>query len=378
MQPHYRLFTCNGTAQLVSLSVAATVDKSFLSGTHDLLAIHNLQCPLEQRAEFSSVIKRCAARLGNWSAILDLTEFDKAHTSEICQLIGQQIPHVDTLFLNYVQCPSTIDFRGLYPNAETVSYGDGLGLHFSSQYFQPTPPRTLSTIYKKLILRKVMNRTQPVGFDRLCLLFPGIFDEPAPPHELMHADDFHSRFDQLLDEFSEQIVFRLNRLGCFAEMSEEIVFMLTTNFSESKKMTLDDELAAIRQYLSQLKIASTSTIIIKPHPRDSRTKLQQVASMLRQIYQNVQVFDDPLLFYLPFESIIAHFSATDKQRLRCVCFSSACLGLQHIMKVKCHIGFGPELIKRHFDKRWITHRLQHESDLQQAMTGSRDATAASH
>jgi hypothetical protein len=50
-----------------------------------------------------------------------------------------------------------------------------------------------------------------------------------------------------------------------------------------------------------------------------------------------------------------------------VCFSSACLSLEHLYDVRCLLGFGEDRVRRSFLPHQVPSRIRHERELARAM-----------
>jgi hypothetical protein len=129
-------------------------------------------------------------------------------------------------------------------------------------------------------------------------------------------------------------------------------------------MTPAAEMAAYEELLEQ---ESAPALVLKPHPRDSRQKIQTLRDMLSRRFRELVVLDHPSSFYLPFESVFDRFllnRSKSQGGTSMLSTSSACLSFELLYGVPCRLGFGEQAIRRYFRPEWISHRLMHERDLQ--------------
>ena len=144
-------------------------------------------------------------------------------------------------------------------------------------------------------------------------------------------------------------------------------------------MSRADEIAAYLDFL-RARVPGDAVLVLKPHPRDSREKIEALSAKLREHFHEVRVLDDERFFYVPFELLLLAALADDGFRIahsvRLVCFSSSCLGPAFLFGLAAEIGFGPDLVNRAFDPAQRESRIRHEADLASAMARVLDSRAA--
>jgi len=149
------------------------------------------------------------------------------------------------------------------------------------------------------------------------------------------------------------------------------VVLMTSNFSEARRMSGENEILAYKTFLEQLKFPRESTLIVKPHPRDAEEKIQELGRVLQSIFSNVILLTRPNLFFIPFEIFLLQtFRAETEKALRdlkIVTFSTACLSLVALFNLRPIIGFGSELVSEFFYEDYVQGRIRHERDLQLAV-----------
>ena len=131
-------------------------------------------------------------------------------------------------------------------------------------------------------------------------------------------------------------------------------------------MTLDGEIASCMESILQVGGGPGSLLVIKPHPRDGRKKIDRLTTEARRHFAEVVALDDHWTFYLPFESVFVRFfppGSAIRALTRVVCTSSAALSLEHLYGQPCAMGFGAPAVRRRFAEKWQSLRLRHEADL---------------
>jgi hypothetical protein len=209
-----------------------------------------------------------------------------------------------------------------------------------------------------------------IEFDIGYFLLPEILGEiPPMKTRLVDKSTTGAIFRKLAQALNPERV--AEQYGYLSEFSA--VILMTSNFSEAERMPRDKELAAYRKFVEELKLPRDSTLVIKPHPRDSAKKIEDLGRSLGDLFSEVVSLTDPHLFFIPFEVFLMQtfFSETEKapSDLEVITFSTACLSLPILFDLKPIIGFGSEIVKTSFFEHYVSGRLQHEEDLQLAIAG---------
>lgn len=353
MTARTRVFACQGTTQLVTALAAAALDQRPAS---DVLIIHDLYAPSGQHAEFAAVIRKAAEVLHQWERVVYLPLDASPPTIDLLRdAVG--VGEVDELMLNCFPSPVGARLVSAFPAARRVSVGDGLGVHFTPAYF-----RHDTRIWWERLLCWLRPTPPAMRFHEHRLLLPGLFDEPAPPHARCDPK-FYRRAFQRLAELIPSHLFQPP-----ADASE-VLFLLSSNFSETGRVPLVEELDRYSDLCRQV-VKPGAALVIKPHPRDSAGKIAALADRLVARHPQVIVLADPLTFYLPFEAVYAAMLDAHPHLAggtSALCFSSACLGLEYLYGVPCVIGFGqPD--GRPFVPAWRRLRVRHEADLNRALS----------
>lgn len=412
-----RIITCQGTIQLITaLSVVAyrtEAEKSALDTFENYLVIYGLYAPAQQINDFISLIQKIANSLVSWKSIVyispdQLTAIENKldNTSEanifksIYNLVGTDEAAEIYLCRNW-QFGNQLLINA-YRRARKICYGDSIGIHFSansSAFFTAQPSPNLSFKQKlthafltapKQQLQRQKNRIQSwlgfrtilksVDFDHGYFALPNIMGEVPPmKHEKISSSYTLNTVTSLIDLVNADYVTYLHEKISGAP----VTVLLTSNFSEAGRMAYDDELTAYFKLLSAANLAPGTVLLIKPHPRDSFKKIQQLQERLSGFFADVIVLAEPELFFLPFEIFFQRvFLCPDScldhnvKSVQVFAVSSACLGLKLLFDVPSTVGFGPEITSSLFCKDYIAGRLAHEHDLTTAIQAIEGRPAA--
>jgi hypothetical protein len=150
-----------------------------------------------------------------------------------------------------------------------------------------------------------------------------------------------------------------------------VVILMTSNFAEAQRMTVENEIAAYKEFLKALDYPKESVLIIKPHPRESDAKVHALRSALSDLFPTSILLAEPKLFFIPFEMFLMRVFMGENgelpQHLKIVTFSTACLSPALLFRLKPVIGFGAELVRKYFHEDYASGRIKHERDLQLAI-----------
>ena len=402
-----RLITCQGTIQLIAALAALNTRESEQKNSgyeyeyENILLIYDLYGPPGQLEAFADFVKKMALAVCDWKAIIYL------RAEEMVQLAADLDPstHHNVIariheLVGVAKCDEIYVCRdwqfgnrlmlNAYQSAEKICYGDAIGVYFSEAYFSPSVATKSSSLKSEIRskLRHLRNSLRP----STNLLSSGHFIEKA--YALLDVVNFDVGYFLLPDilghvppmethlvrkEVTEKIFRRLAEALDNPQVNQRFeiiargptVILMTSNFSENQRMSGEGELVAYRKFLRKLDYPSESTLIIKPHPRDSEKKIQQLGHSLRDLFSEVILMNDPNLFFVPFEIFLMQIfrGANEKalHNLKIVTFSTACLPLPVLFNLVPEIGYGSELVKEFFSETYVDGRIQHESDLRIAL-----------
>lgn len=384
-----RIVTCQGSIQLVTALSVLDYRENKRDRHEDYLVIYDLNSPSGQDDAFAAAIVEMARTMGNWQKIIYITarqmkllasKIDstnpKTYFREVHQLVGTN--SADEIYLSRNWQFSNQLFTNAYQSAEKICYGDSIGIYFapdSRAFFLPQslPKQLLSKLFKKSRDRTkaIMGTTvlQPIDFDRGYFSLPEILGEKPPmPVTVPDTASLVKIFRRLTSLLDPDYITRMRQQIGTASVS----ILLTSNFSEAERMTLQQEIEAYREFLQQQACSDRAILIIKPHPRDSSEKMQVLGNTLQDLFSQIIVLSDTSLFFIPFEVFFtAVFLDRNLQltnKVRVFAFSSACLSLKLLFDVPSFIGFGSEIINKFFAPDYAPGRIKHERDLTMALT----------
>jgi hypothetical protein len=401
----HRIVAVQGTAQLTSAVAAMrAMDRESGSSPANHLLIHNLACPEEQADEFAECIARLARRVAMWATVRHVTIGD-LHALQAGHAAGGDAgarPHLDEftgtpaadeLLLGHNLLPLNHLLDRAHPGAVRLSYGDGVGLNFSADYFRPQEfddgwrgfGRRLERAVRQRVRRwrgrpssaprpQGKNPAHAVAFDRHYLLLANQFDTRVNDYVQLAPEVFRDLFAAYVPEIDSSIADGEDPLAAVLGRASQVVVLLTSNFSETKRMALAGEVEACVAAAAGQGGGPGSLLVIKPHPRDSREKIRLIAEQAAAHFATVVSLDDPWTFYLPFESVYDRWFLRDERvraMTRVVCTSSAGLSLESLYGQSVEVGFGERTSWRLFAPTWRSLRLRHEADLRRIIAGIR-------
>jgi len=396
---HRRIVAVQGSAQLTSaLAAMRTMDRVHQPKViQNYLIVHDLSAPEEQSHGFASALRDLSSHAAEWSSVryvtdTDLTQLDqtlmRGGWSHACQSLREtlKITCCDQLLLGQNLLFINKLLHETYPSAETACYGDGIGLNFTPDYYNPKSSlrgwrgfeRRLKTKLRSL-LRKISQRSKnrphlkenAVDFNKYFLLVANGFDQQLSQFEQLEAGDFVDLFAIFSTSLPRYAKSTCDELTAALSEAEQVVFLLTSNFSETKRMTLESELQCCLDQVKQQCRSDHALLIIKPHPRDSDAKIIALKAEALKHFKSVVALTDKWTFFIPFEAIFARFIASDSRiasRTTVVCSSSACVSLELLYGQRCELGFGADNVTNHFSLAWRELRQRHEADLRHLLS----------
>ncbi|MES1021711.1 polysialyltransferase family glycosyltransferase [Gloeocapsa sp. BRSZ] len=400
-----RLIACFGSIQLVTvLSVLSYREKEQQELNYqyeDYLVITPLFTPQGQNEEFAAFIEKMAHSMHTWKNIVYLSlEQIKAITNKIdssgffeVSKLAHNLLCVENPSEIYLSRTWNIEnqlLMNVYENAEKICYGDGIGIYFSHTAFLPqnTSPEaavSLSNLYKvfKRQIKAVLPRKKKFRkqeFDLGYFSLPYAFGEVPPMETTILDKSVYLKTFQTLRKALDNLVDAdyINNLKATIQ-GFPVSILLSSNFSEARRMGIEQEIEAYREFLLAQGIPNNSILLIKPHPRDSKEKILQMQSSLNDLYAKIILLNEDFLFYLPFEVLFMElflFDFTQSHRPKIFTFSSASLTLEFLFDVECIVGFGKEVIEKYFYPEHMEGRIKHEADLQSTINEVRGLIAA--
>lgn len=403
---HRRVVAVQGAVQLVSALAAMRVSDRgrATDASENHLIVHDLSAPGDQGELFAACLKSLAQQASQWKSIRYLPLSEMLRFQESLK-IGSWERATETMHdaMGFDRCDEILFGQNLlfinnllsrsYASAEKACYGDGIGLNFTADYYSPgiEHPGGLRMLERWLRTRLRALRGKPiaeaavsmkskkhaVAFHRHYLLLANQFDEQLPHFEQLEELDFK----QMFGLFAESLP-RLAGKTCAiieAELAraDQVIVLLTSNFSETKRMTLKGEVACCLNSVNRKQNKPNALLVIKPHPRDSQEKIAAIEKVARKSFRNVVTLADPWTFFVPFESVFDRYFASNprvQQMTSVVCSSSACVSLELLYGQPCELGFGARNVRRHFAPKWQELRVRHEADLNRLVQRIRKST----
>lgn len=410
-----RIVTCQGGIQLIAalavLNCRETEQRDSVYEYEDFLVVYDLYAPGGQAKEFARVVEKMARAVCNWKAVIYLdpeqmqelaacldTSTKAATFARVHELVGATKADEIYLCRNW-QFGNRLMINA-YREAAKICYGDSIGLYFSEAYFSPvvtnngqtfkSPLRrklrpfevlvrsTVKSLLPSAVVEKIRDARgdlREVDFDIGYFLLPNILGEVPPMDTRLVRKEFTERVFQKLAAAldTEHIADRYKYIA-----RVPTVILMTSNFSEAKRMSGENEILAYKKFLEQLEFPRASILIVKPHPRDGKEKIQELRSALRNLFSDVILLTDPNLFFIPFEIFLLQTFRGETEKalrdLKIVTFSTACLSLTAFFNLRPIIGFGSELVSEFFYKDYVQGRIKHERDLQLALEDLAEVT----
>jgi hypothetical protein len=401
-----RVVTCQGGIQLITALAAMKCRESEQKDSNyeyeDFLVIYDLYSPQGQLEEFAGFIKKMALAVSNWKGIVfikpgkmdELADNLHASTTAVFEQIHDllQVSQADEIYLCRNWQFGNRLLINAYRDAEKICYGDGIGFYFSQAYFSEgeiNRDAGLATFARSKLrglkdsvraklhtvpahevpkLLRAYQLLPEVDFDTGYFLLPNILGQQPPMQTRLVRKEFtEGIFRSLAQALDPHGI--AETYGFISRVPTVVV--MTSNFSEAARMPLEQEILAYRTFLESLKFPPQSTLIIKPHPRDSEEKIQKLGNTLGELYADVVLLTDPNLFFLPFEIFLMQALQGDTAQpmpdLKIVTFSTACLSLGVLFDFEPYVGFGSELVKKSFYPQFVSGRINHEHDLHVAL-----------
>ncbi|WP_250122645.1 alpha-2,8-polysialyltransferase family protein [Chroococcidiopsis sp. CCMEE 29] len=389
-----RLIACFGSIQLVTvlsvLSYREKEEQELNINYENYLVITPLWAPQGQAEEFAAFIEKMAKSICSWEKISyipleqmklianKLKIFGLSRISCLVhELIGVKNP--DEIYLSREWKFENQLLMNVYESAEKICYGDGIGIYFSESAFLPPVSVKSSNSYSNTILTLLKNKIKVLvpqrrflvqkEFDVGYFALPSAFGEVPPMKIILIDRKFHIQIFKILRQKLESLI-DLNYTHDLRTsiQNSPVSILLTSNFSEAAgRMSLEKEICAYREFLETQGIPEKSVLLIKPHPRDSKLKILQLKSALSDLYSNIFLLSEEILFYLPFEVLFMElFLSPELQKLqmpKIFTFSSACLTLEFLFNAQCIVGFGSDIVEKFFYQDHISSRIKHEADL---------------
>ena len=392
-----RVIGCQGSIQLITATNAVEHHQATRPDIQykNYLLVYELYSPHGQDVDFFKFIKKLALSgpikfenilYLNAEAIQGLhEEYLKGGLNsareKLRSLTG--IDRADELFLTSNWHPGNKIVMNCLPSASTICYGDSIGLYIPEDYFNEK--NNFSTLKKNKVVKSFMGafqafrayQTYPSRRPRLKALKSKKFnlgyyltlsltaEKPNWPVIFINKRSLLETFNK----YVQGLTFDLGKDPILHESA--LAFILTTNFSEAQKMSLENEILAYHEYVNK-HIEKGTAIVVKPHPRDSQLKLKMLESTLKTDYK-VKILNNDYDSFIPFELTLIMFKSIEPGKFltsRYYTFSSSCLSIKILFDQNPQVGLGSALVNKYFQQTHKRSRVQHEQDLQRLLSSN--------
>jgi hypothetical protein len=342
----------------------------------------------DQQLLFFDVIKKMAESVLQWEAIVYLDPSTIARLDDIYLSKGEgefkeamakvlNLRRADEIYASRNWQKGSTMMLNFFSDSYKISYGDSIGLFFPESYFSDNDWRTrfrLSTLGQwaftlkgKLKAAAGSPERRPLfkyfdiqRFDYGYFCFPEIAGTtPDFKYETIPVSGLKGTFERFVGEMAIDVPAELTG-------GEAFCGLLTSNFSEAQRMSMNDELDAYTSFVNEHRDGG-KILMIKPHPRDSKEKIDLLKTRFLKDFRSVIVLDDPIHFYIPFEFFLIKFEKDSPgilQKSRFFTVSSSCLSFRFLFGLSPYIGLGENLVRKYFRSDQVQNRLDHENDLQ--------------
>lgn len=400
-----RVVAVQGAVQLASAVAAmrTSARQKGLERAENHLIVHDLSSPGDQAKDFATCLHSLAEQCDNWASMhyLPLPEMLRLQAAlkdggwdgaiaAMRELLGFQ--HCDELLLGQNMLFINNLLSRTYPPSEKACYGDGIALNFTAEYYtpaneEPTGMRSIGRRLEQHFRRRLKalrgkpvpappapvpmkSKKHAVAFDKHYLLLANQFDQQLERFEQLEASDFANLFDTFAQSLSEKADATCAALESALRDAPQVIVLLTSNFSETKRMTLEGEVKCCMDMVRREQHDPRAVLVIKPHPRDSVEKIAVLEQEAAKSFARVVTLTDAWTFYVPFESVFVRYFASNPRVApvtSVVCSSSACISLELLYGQRCELGFGSRNVRRYFAPKWQKLRQRHEDDLLRLM-----------
>jgi hypothetical protein len=400
-----RIVTCSGSCQLITaISILNYRDEKYLycnSSNQDYLIIYGLG--QKNDGLFAEFIAKLASNLHKWEKIIYITpsqiqllisNLSNYKPKELFSIVHSWtgISEADEIYCNFNWLFENRLFMNAYSYATRICYGDSIGIYYALPFDERHQNKNFikQDYLIKKYLRNIKNnvfeiynkfkeylqistRLTPIDFDYYYLYLHGVIGDTPPITAIIPpCQNLHNTITSIEPIFDK---FILEKVAILIKKFT-INILLTSCLSEANRMSEDDEVSAYYQYMESLGINHNSILIIKPHPRDSISKLEKIRKRFRNLFQEIIILNQSDLFFLPFEiffyAAFVKTGLTTNSKIRLIAFSSACISLKFLYGVECHIGFGKDICTEYFKPEYLQTRLSHERELITALSNLKD------
>lgn len=393
-----RVICCQGTIQFaLAMNAMSLREKVFnkQGGViyKNYLIVHDLFAPNKQDGDFYETIKTIATPVLQWNKITYLDPPTMNQLIDLGTRLGIErvtfefkslidVGKVDELYISRNWQSGSELLITVFSKAFKICYGDSVGLYFPESYFSnrnffmqlknSSFGKALKSLVNGFVLAIKFPNRKPIysliennEFDYGYFTFPKISGRsPSFPYEKISIRSLKDTFIRLSGTIHLPIINQINWT------SEGIAILLTSNFSEAQRTTLENELKLYKEFIKSFHTIPIRTILIKPHPRDSIQKLDLLEKEFSAEGYEVKLLNEKCYFFTPFEFFLLQLEEANPgliSKLNIFATSSSCLSIWLLFNKRSFIGFGEKLVQKYFNKSQIDARIEHERDLNKSM-----------
>lgn len=358
-----RLLAVQGPLQFIAGFIAMDWYGKSRGETHyeTVLLMYDFLMPEALEPEFTAVITRLAS-VGSWKRVVFIgadrmkSIMQGSYAGSIAGIrdaIGET--GFDEIFLARDFCGDGSPLLGnAYPDAHKVAYGDSFGLVADRAQFSDfdarRPIRSTLSACKKLARRAVLGGHRRFAFDTAVLSLPlDLSKGELDGVSLMVPSKQH------VQRTIHAIAAGLGDLNAYCRSllappsgGTRQLFLLS-NLSASGLMTEENEIAMYKKVITTV-AAPGDTVLLKVHPRSSRTVLDAVVSAIGNAFP-VKIIDDVQLARLPVELWTELIAASNVVAM----FSTAAVNIKYIHDKEVVLPLDDAVIERYVDPQRVAY-----------------------
>lgn len=340
-----------------------------------VLLMYDFLMPEALEPEFTAVITRLAS-VGSWKRVVFIGASRMTSIMQgsyersiagIREALGES--DFDEIFLARDFCGDGSPLLGnAYPDAQKVAYGDSFGLVADraqfSDFDRRRPIRSTLSACKRLARRAVLGGHRRFAFDTAVLSLPLDLSkgELNGVSLVVPSKDHVQRTIHAIAATLDDLSGYCRSLLAPAGNGTSQLFLLS-NLSASGLMSEENEIAMYTEVITTV-AAPGDTVLLKVHPRSSRTVLDAVVGGIGDAFP-VRIIDDAQLGRLPVELWTELIAASNVVAM----FSTAAVNIKYIYDKEVVLPLNKTLIERYIDPQRSAYVAGVQNMIGQAVMG---------